>query len=176
MNKSILAAKIVVILGFFAMVLGGLDPMEGVFLIAPGSILLALGAYLGETPRRWLAYAASILMALSFAILLIVSALGGFGGEAPLLHSNWWALLLLPYPVSWMMGVAAGVFTLTALFTGMTGRILSGIGVILAVLFLVRLAMFRLVPWWIFVSVLLLGLLCILAVLNWEKVCLKRND
>lgn len=175
MNKRLLAAKIVAIAGFCAVVLGCFDPMEGVLLIVPGTVLLALSAWLGKTPQRWLAYVACILMVISFAFLCLLTALGGFGGNAPLLHSKWWALLLLPYPVGWMMGVASGVCTLTTLFTGMAARIVSGFGAVIAVLFLVRLAMFRLVPLWIFIAVLLFGLLCILAVLTWEKVCSKRN-
>ena len=130
MNKRLLVAKIILLTGFAAMVLGGIDPMEGVFLIFPGSVLLAFGAWLSGMPRRWLAYMAFILMAVSFAALLLLSALGGFGGSAPLLRSNWWALLLLPYPIGWMMGVAGG-----ALMSSTLLRVLSVIGVLFAALF-----------------------------------------
>ncbi len=175
MNKHLLMANILVLLGFIAMVLGGIDPVGGVFLIFPGSILLAFGAWLARPPERWLAYAAFILMTVSFAIVVVVSQLGGLGGSAPLLHSKWWGLLLLPYPVGWTMGVAGGAFMLPHLFTGRWARVVSIIGSTAAFVFLVRLSTFQLVPWWIFIAVVLLCLLCIFAVLKREKACSVRK-
>ena len=32
-----------------------------------------------------------------------LSALGGFGGNSG--HSNWWAVLILPYLIGWLMGI-----------------------------------------------------------------------
>jgi hypothetical protein len=36
-----------------------------------------------------------------------MSSFGGLGGRTG--HSMWWALLLVPYPVGWLLGLFGGV-------------------------------------------------------------------
>ncbi len=96
-------------LGAFGILLGSLDPLEGSVLILPGSGLVALGTYLGCSGRRAVLYWSGVfvLIALGVGALFGLSALGGIGGKGG--HSLWWGILILPYPVGWLMAVVAGV-------------------------------------------------------------------
>ena len=48
-----------------------------------------------------------MLVALGFGALWVLSAFGGVGGPGG--HSNWWALVLAPYPVGWIMGIIGAI-------------------------------------------------------------------
>ena len=83
--------------------------MEGSQLTMPGSGLVAVGMYLGGKDRRtvlcwtW----AFILIVVGVAALFCLSAVGGIGGKSR--HSMWWGILILPYPVGWLMALGGGV-------------------------------------------------------------------
>lgn len=98
-------SRILIPVGGLAMLIGAIDPMEGSLVILPGSGLVALGTFLGHGQRRLLAYRVGvfILIALGVGALFGLSSLGGFGGNSG--RSNWWALLLLPYLVGWLLGI-----------------------------------------------------------------------
>jgi len=100
-------SRILVIGGAIAMVIGVLDPLEGSIVILTGAGLVTLGTVLGRSaPRvlaRWIAVV--ILIATGVAALFILSALGGIGGASG--HSMWWGLLILPYPVGWLVGIVS---------------------------------------------------------------------
>ena len=87
------------------MLIGAIDPMEGSLLILPGSGLVALGTYFNDEQRSMFSYRLRVF----FLILIGVGALfgftmiGGIGGDSA--YSGWWALLLLPYPIGWSMGI-----------------------------------------------------------------------
>ena len=101
--------------GLAALILGTLDPLEGSLLILAAVALLALAGYAGHfTGRRQLAWALG-LVALGVGTLWGLSALGGFGGRTG--RSNWWALLLLPYPVGWLLALSGALRSL-----GIAGR------------------------------------------------------
>jgi hypothetical protein len=85
------------------MVIGALDPLEGSLLILPSTGLVALGAWLGLNPARKLVSWALLLVAVGVGVLWGMSSVGGLGGDTG--RSMWWALLLLPYPVGWILGV-----------------------------------------------------------------------
>ena len=94
------------------MLLGTVDPMEGSMLILPGSGLVALGMYIGRKGRPILLYWTSVfvLITLGVAALFGLSAIGGIGGTSG--HSMWWGLLIMPYPIGWLMallGAAIGL-------------------------------------------------------------------
>jgi hypothetical protein len=96
-----------VIIGLGAMIAGALDPMEGSLLILPGAGLVALGAWRRHS-RHWRMVAWAFgLIAIGVALLFGMSAIGGFGGNTG--RSMWWALLLLPYPAGWLLGLVGGV-------------------------------------------------------------------
>ena len=123
MNTRIVWSRVLVIVGSIAMAIGAIDPIEGAFVILPGSGMVALGAYLAQTHARKLAYWAFILIAVGSTGLMILSAFGGFGSNAggkaaPVFGSWWWGLLALPYPVGWLVGLVAITLTLTELFKG----------------------------------------------------------
>lgn len=93
--------------GLAALILGTLDPLEGSLLILGATALLALAGYTGHyTARRQLAWALG-LVALGVGTLWGLSAIGGFGGQTG--RSNWWALLLLPYPIGWLLALSGAL-------------------------------------------------------------------
>jgi hypothetical protein len=130
MNQRALLARFLVIAGSIAVAIGALDPMEGAFIIFPGSGMAALGAYLAQARKRKLTYWGFLLLAVALLEMIVIGALGGFGGQAPVLHSNWWVLLLLPYPAGWLMCVAGIRFTLEDLSKGRWGMIYARIWVL----------------------------------------------
>ncbi|QDU18119.1 hypothetical protein [Urbifossiella limnaea] len=96
-----------VVVGLIAMCVGAVDPLEGSLLILPGTGMVALGAWLGGSRyRRFLGWSFG-LVAAGVGILWGLSALGGIGGESG--RSIWWGLVLLPYPVGWVMGLVGAV-------------------------------------------------------------------
>ena len=112
MNSRTLWPRILKALGSIAMMLGTLDPLEGSLLILPGSGLVSLGTYLGRgqrsAPRYWLWV--FMLIAVGVGALFALSAAGGFGGRSGL--SIWWGLLILPYPLGWVLAFARALVML----------------------------------------------------------------
>jgi hypothetical protein len=109
MNTQIikhLSARILLPIGVIALIVGALDPLEGSVLILIGSALVALGTWLGNQARRLVIYRAWLfgMMAFGVVALFVMSAMGGLGGKTG--HSMWWALVLLPYPIGWLLEVA----------------------------------------------------------------------
>jgi hypothetical protein len=92
-----------VIAGLAIMLFGVVDPLEGSIVIAVGSVLVAM-----ETPRResvvggrvWLA---CLMVVAGVAALWIMSDFGGVGGSTG--RSMWWLLVVVPYPVGWILGL-----------------------------------------------------------------------
>lgn len=91
--------------GSVAVLIGAIDPLEGSVLILLGSGLVALGTYFSRSERRLITYRvwAFILVALGVGSLWGLSMVGGVGGNSGV--SAWWAVLLLPYPIGWLMGI-----------------------------------------------------------------------
>jgi len=87
------------------MLVGALDPMEGSIVILPGSGLVALGAFLGQSERRLIAYRVGvfILIVIGVGAMWGLSWGGGLGGESG--RSMWWGVLILPYLIGWSMGI-----------------------------------------------------------------------
>jgi hypothetical protein len=105
MNTRSLWSRIFVIAGYVAMVVGAIDPMEGSLLILPGSGMVALGTFISQSERRLIAYRVwvFILIAIGGGVLWGLNEVGGFGGSSG--RSMWWAVLILPYPIAWSMGI-----------------------------------------------------------------------
>jgi len=101
MNAHEFWPRILVIVGLLAMLLGAIDPLEGSLIILPGSGMVALGAFLGKSRHRRLLYWAFALIAIGVGALFILSMFGGIGGSTGL--SLWWGLIILPYPVGWII-------------------------------------------------------------------------
>jgi hypothetical protein len=109
-------SQVLVIVGLIAMVLGAIDPLEGSVVILAGAGLAALGAFLGQSRRLRLLLLASSLLAVGVGALFAMSAVGGIGGKTG--RSMWWALILLPYPVGWILGLTGVVLRLRDLAKG----------------------------------------------------------
>ena len=107
-------SRLLVIIGLAGMLLGAIDPLEGSLIILPGTSLVVLGALLGKSRRRVLLYCSLALVAIGVGTMFVLSAFGGTGSSTGL--SNWWALVLLPYPVGWVMGLTGGILALVESF------------------------------------------------------------
>ncbi|NTW29139.1 MAG: hypothetical protein HGA39_07230 [Coriobacteriia bacterium] len=112
MRARSLWSRILVVVGGIGMLLGAVDPLEGSVVILVGSAMVLLGILLGQEERRVLLYWAAVfaLIALGVAAMVALSAVGGIGGTSG--HSMWWGVLVLPYPVGWIMGMASLLFRL----------------------------------------------------------------
>ena len=105
MNGNARWSRMLVIVGLVAMLAGILDPMEGSLVVLGGIAVAAIGVWLGRDRQEKLLYWSFALVVLGVGALWWLSSLGGFGGNTG--RSNWWGLLILPYPVGWIMGLFA---------------------------------------------------------------------
>ena len=98
-------ARILLIAGYLAMLIGAIDPMEGSFIILPGSGLLVLSSYLAGQQRSTVIFRMWVFFLILFGVaaLWLLSALGGIGGDSA--YSMWWGLLMLTFPIGWSMGI-----------------------------------------------------------------------
>lgn len=106
--------RVLLVLGLAGMLFGAIDPLEGSLVILPATGLVALGAHLGKSRWRALLYWALALVAVGVGAMWILSAFGGLGGSTG--RSNWWALLLSPYAVGWIMGLVGAFLALIESF------------------------------------------------------------
>jgi hypothetical protein len=95
------------VVGLVGMLLGAIDPLEGCFVVLPSAGLIALSTWLVSSRWRPLATWAVALVAFGVAAMVVLSMLGGIGGNSGL--SIWWGLLILPYPIGWLMGLASAI-------------------------------------------------------------------
>jgi hypothetical protein len=100
-------SRILVVVGLVAILVGAIDPLEGSLLILPGTGLIAFGAWLGNSRHRRLLYWAFAAVAVGVGELWGLSSVGGLSGTTG--HSMWWAILLLPYPVGWVMALVGAI-------------------------------------------------------------------
>jgi len=107
-------SRILVIIGVLGMLVGAIDPLEGSVIILAGVALAALGAFMGKGRRRGRLYLALALIAIGVGAMFAMTAAGGVGGSSG--HSSWWLLLLLPYPIGWLLGLISGFITLIQFF------------------------------------------------------------
>jgi phosphotransferase system glucose/maltose/N-acetylglucosamine-specific IIC component len=107
MKNSLNWPKILLITGFIAMLIGIIDPLEGSVVILAGSFLLAISAFLGKSKHSLIIYLSFALIAVGVGLLFGLSAMGGVGDNTG--RSNWWLLVVLPYPVGWILGIVGTV-------------------------------------------------------------------
>ena len=100
-------SRVLITVGSIAMLVGALDPLEGSLVILPGSGVVTLGTFLSNSGRGLLIYWvwSFILIAAGVGAMFVLSAFGGIGGRSG--HSMWWGLLIVPYPVGWIMGIVS---------------------------------------------------------------------
>jgi len=104
MLRKISWIQVVFIFGVIALIIGILDPLEGSVIIATGSLLIALSSWLKNDRHKRIFISCFILIAIGISFLFYFSSLGGFGEGATL--SCWWGILILPYPVGWLITVS----------------------------------------------------------------------
>ena len=103
MIKKLNWPRIVFLAGIAAMLIGLLDPLEGSVVIAAGSGMVTLGAYLLHDRYRKIFLISSILIAFGVIALFYISSLGSFEGNSG--QSWWWGVFILPYPAGWLLAV-----------------------------------------------------------------------
>lgn len=96
--------RIIYIIGVVALLIGAIDPLEGSVLIIAGSALLALSAYITSDRHSKIFTASLIMIVIGVSFMFYFSSLGGFGGTSTL--SWWWGLLILPFPIGWLIIIA----------------------------------------------------------------------
>jgi hypothetical protein len=111
MSARRLWSRLLIGIGSIAMLAGAADPLEGSLVILPGTGLVTLGTFLGDSGRGLLLEWVGILISIAVGVgsLFILSA-WGFGGTSE--HSMWWGLLILPYPIAWILGMVSLLFRL----------------------------------------------------------------
>ena len=95
--------RITYIIGIIALLAGAIDPLEGSVFIVGGSALIALSTNLTHDRQRKIYLATSVMITIGVCFMFYFSSLGGFGGASTL--SWWWCLLILPYPIGWLITV-----------------------------------------------------------------------
>ena len=93
--------RAIYIIGIIALIIGTIDPLEGSVLIMAGSALLALSAYVTSDRHTKIFSVSLIMIVIGVFFLFYFSSLGGFGGTSTL--SWWWGLLILPFPMGWLI-------------------------------------------------------------------------
>ena len=116
MNARRLWGRILVIAGGIGMLIGAIDPLEGSVIVLAGSGLVMLGTFLEKDQRKRLQlwFWVIILIALGVGIMWGLSRMGGLGGDTG--RSLWWALLILPYPAGWLVGMVSLIGRTMAFF------------------------------------------------------------
>ena len=91
--------------GLIAMLVGGIDPLEGSLLVLPGSALAALGTWLAGSGRRVVTFRVLVfvLVAVGVGAMWGLTAIGGIGGPGD--PSMAWGALILPALVGWSLGI-----------------------------------------------------------------------
>jgi hypothetical protein len=103
-----------VIVGLLGMLIGAIDPLEGSVVILTAVTVAALGSFMGKGRHRSLMLWSLAFVAVGVAALFVLSWFGGVGG--PRGHSWWWAVVLVPYPIGWIMGLVGAILTLVEQF------------------------------------------------------------
>jgi len=120
MHSDNLWARILVITGGIAMLVGVIDPMRGSLIILPGSLLFALGTFTVHSDRRWFGYRIGVVIfiVVGLGAMWELTRVGGFGGNSA--QSLWWGMLTLPYLLGWSMGIWGPGSPRWLLFLGLT--------------------------------------------------------
>ena len=115
MNSRVLGARTLSTVGAICFLAGALDPLEGAVVILAGGGLILGGDLLRSPERRAVRFWTSVLGLIAFGVGMMIglSSAGGIGGESG--RSWWWGLLMLPYPVGWLLGVGGLIVRLVRL-------------------------------------------------------------
>jgi len=95
--------KAIYITGVVALIIGSIDPLEGSVVVAAGSAFIALATHLRDDRHRKIFLTTFIMIIVGVCLLFYISSLGGIGGNSS--RSWWWGLLILPYPIGWLINI-----------------------------------------------------------------------
>jgi hypothetical protein len=95
--------RIVYIIGVVMFIVGTIDPLEGSVLIGAGCALITLATFLRQEWQWRIFFTSLVLIVIGVYFLFYFSDMGGFGGTSKL--SWWWGILVLPYPIGWLIAV-----------------------------------------------------------------------
>ena len=73
------------------------------------NVILAVCLLAGTRYKKLILWSFALVV-VGIAALWGMSAIGGFGDTSG--RSNWWALVMVPYPVGWVMGIVGGILKL----------------------------------------------------------------
>ncbi|MBK6479089.1 MAG: hypothetical protein IPK94_06495 [Saprospiraceae bacterium] len=110
MVSDIKSAHVLFIIGVTTIVIGAIDPLEGSVLIIPGSLLLSYLTYKSRDRMRKGYLLASLLIVFGTSCMFYFSYLGGIGAGSSL--SWWYGLLILPYPLGWILTITLLIINL----------------------------------------------------------------
>jgi hypothetical protein len=110
MSPTAAASRVLLVVGLASALVGTIDPLEGSLFILVGIGLMAVGAYIGRSRYRVLLSWSLGLVAVGVAAMVVLSWLGGIGGNSG--HSIWLAILIVPYPVGWLLGLVGAILAL----------------------------------------------------------------
>jgi hypothetical protein len=99
--------RVLLITGLVCMVVGAVDPLEGSIVILLGTGLATLAAFLAKSHRLGFFVWSFALVVVGVGVMFSLSAFGGLGGGTG--RSLWWGVVVLPYPVGWVMGLVGAV-------------------------------------------------------------------
>ena len=97
-------------IGAAALALGAVDPLEGSLAIVAGAGVSVVAAHLGHLRTRQRLDWGVALAALGVAVLWAMSAVGGVGPSTG--RSYWWLLLIVPYPIGWLLSLSGTIRSL----------------------------------------------------------------
>lgn len=100
MNKDSKWLKAIYGIGIVAMILGVVDPLEGSVLIVTGSLMVAVAAQLRHDNYHAIFKWSAIFITVGVFFMFFLSRMGGLGKGT---LSWWWGLLILPYPIGWLV-------------------------------------------------------------------------
>ena len=107
MDTRCLYSRILIVAGLVLLLLGVPDPLEGAVLMLPGIGLIAIGALIATSRYADMLCWAVVLVWLGIGALVILTWIGGVGGNSGL--SKWGLMVLWPYPIGWVMGLVGGI-------------------------------------------------------------------
>jgi hypothetical protein len=99
-------SRILMAVGLAGMLAGAIDPLEGSFVILPSVAVVALGTLIGKSRHLVLLGWSFGLALLGVVAMVVLSWLGGIGGNSG--RSMWWGVFILPYPIGWALGFISG--------------------------------------------------------------------
>ncbi len=102
MKNKIKWTRVVFTTGVVALLIGIFNPLGWSVVVATGAFLVTLSA-LAENDRHRYLYLASTFLVISGVILMyFVSSLGNYEIQG----EWWWNLMIIPYPVGWIVIMA----------------------------------------------------------------------